>query len=118
MKMRQDYTCPLELTHDMIRGKWKPIILWQLNKGSRSLADLQREIKGISQKMLLEHLGELTTCGIVEKTTYEGYPLKEANALTDRGRKIYEAVLILQEVGIEIMLEDHQEELLKAKGLI
>lgn len=118
MKMRAEYTCPLELTHDMIRGKWKPIILWQLAKGSQSLAQLQKEIKGISQKMLLEHLGELLTCGIVEKTTYEGYPLKVSYTLTARGRKIYKAVLIMQEVGIEIMLEDHQEELLKAKGLI
>ena len=33
MKLRSDYTCPLELTHDIIRGKWKPIILWQLSKG-------------------------------------------------------------------------------------
>ena len=29
MKMRTEYTCPLELVHDMIKGKWKPIILWQ-----------------------------------------------------------------------------------------
>ena len=27
MKMRDDDTCPLELVHDMIKGKWKPIIL-------------------------------------------------------------------------------------------
>ena len=26
MKMRTEYTCPLELVHDMIKGKWKPII--------------------------------------------------------------------------------------------
>lgn len=118
MKMRTEYTCPLELTHDMIRGKWKPIILWQLDQGSQSLAELQRAIKGISQKMLLEHLGELIACGLVEKTSYDSYPLKVAYDLTERGRKIYGAVLILQEVGIEIMLEDHQEDLLKAKGLI
>ncbi|MEG0944887.1 MAG: transcriptional regulator, partial [Angelakisella sp.] len=23
MKLRSEYTCPLELTHDMIKGKWK-----------------------------------------------------------------------------------------------
>ena len=23
MKMRDEYTCPLELTHDAIKGKWK-----------------------------------------------------------------------------------------------
>ncbi len=33
MKIRDEYTCPLELTHDITKGKWKPIILWQLGKG-------------------------------------------------------------------------------------
>ena len=53
MKTRTEYTCPLELTHDITKGKWKPIILWQLGKGPHSLAGLKREIKGISQKMLI-----------------------------------------------------------------
>ena len=60
MKMRTEYTCPLELVHDMIKGKWKPIILWRLRLGATSLAKLERDIDGITQKMLLEHLKELT----------------------------------------------------------
>lgn len=106
MKMRDQYTCPLELTHDMIRGKWKPIILWQLSKGACSLSSLKKEIKGITQKMLLEHLQELQICGVVGKTTYEGYPLRVEYYLTERGKKIFEAVSIMQEVGIEILAED------------
>lgn len=42
MKMREEYTCPLELTHDMIKGKWKPVILWQLSKGPASLSALKK----------------------------------------------------------------------------
>ena len=118
MKMRKEYTCPLELTHDMIKGKWKPIILWQLSKGTSSLSDLKREIKGISQKMLLQHLNELGDCGVVGKTSYEGYPLRVDYYLTDRGKKIFEAVSIMQSVGIEIMVEDNKTELLKEKGLL
>ncbi len=118
MKLRDEYTCPLELTHDMIKGKWKPIILWQLSKGPRSLSSLKKEIMGISQKMLLQHLSELTHCGAVEKHTYEGYPLKVEYYLTKRGEKVFEAVAIMQEVGIEIMQEDGRTEFLKEKGLI
>ena len=33
MKLRETFTCPLELTHDMLEGKWKPIILWRLRLG-------------------------------------------------------------------------------------
>ena len=49
MKMRNEYTCPLELTHDIIKGKWKPIILWELSKGGSSLSVLKKSIRGISQ---------------------------------------------------------------------
>ncbi len=51
MKMRTEYTCPLELVHDMLKGKWKPIILWRLRLGTTSLAKLERDIDGITQKM-------------------------------------------------------------------
>ena len=53
MKIRTEYTCPLELTHDTIKGKWKPIILWQLSKETQSLSALRKSIGSISQKMLL-----------------------------------------------------------------
>lgn len=118
MKMRGEYTCPLELTHDIIRGKWKPIILWQLNKGTCSLSLLRKEIRGISQKMLIEHLRELEACGVIGKTSYGGYPLRVDYYLEERGRKIFKAIAIMQEVGIEIMREDGRTELLKKKGLI
>lgn len=106
MKLRQDYTCPLELTHDLIRGKWKPIILWQLSKGTRSLSALKSEINGVSQKMLIQQLTELVSYGIVGKHSYEGYPLKVDYFLTERGQKIFEAVSIMQAIGTEIMNEN------------
>lgn len=118
MKMRSDYTCPLELTHDMIRGKWKPLILWQLNKGACSPSTLKKSIRGISQKMLQQHLHELLTCGVIKKTTSDGYPLKTDYFLTERGKKIYEAVSIMQSVGIDMMLEDNREDFLRDKGLL
>ena len=59
MKIRKDYTCPLEIVHDIVKGKWKPIILFQLKDSSKSLSQLEKDINGITQKMLLEQLKEL-----------------------------------------------------------
>ncbi|MCR1838984.1 winged helix-turn-helix transcriptional regulator [Murimonas intestini] len=118
MKVRDTYTCPLELTHDIIRGKWKPIILWQLGKGAASLSALQNDIEGIGQKMLLQHLGELQTFGMVQKELQEGYPLKVEYSLTDKGRRMLSIISAMQEIGIELMKEDGKEEFLKNKGLI
>ena len=90
MKMRTEYTCPLELVHDMIKGKWKPIILWRLRLGATSLAKLERDIDGITQKM------ELMDYGFVEKKFYEGYPLRVEYSLTDdMGMKILEALKLM-----------------------
>ena len=51
MKVRNEYTCPLEVAHDIIKGKWKPVILYQINHlGRASLSRLEKDINGISQK--------------------------------------------------------------------
>ena len=118
MKIRDKYTCPLELTHDLTKGKWKPIILWQLGKGVMSLAQLERDIIGISQKMLLEQLKELTDFGMVAKRAFEGYPLKVEYSLTERGEKLLEAITIMQGVGIDLMKESGMDDILKEKGFI
>ncbi len=103
----------------MIKGKWKPIILWRLRLGRTSLAQLERDINGITQKMLLEQLKELIEYGLVDKKNYGGYPLKVEYFLTvDRGAKIVEALTIMQKLGIEFMLSSGMEDVLLEKGVI
>ncbi len=96
MKMRTEYTCPLEPMHDIIIGKWKSIILWRLGLGATFLAKLERDIDGVTQKMLLEQLKELMDYGFVEKKSYEGYPVHVEYSLTDgMGTEILEALRIM-----------------------
>jgi DNA-binding HxlR family transcriptional regulator len=104
MKIRKDITCPLELTHDIIKGKWKPIIIWNL-KENKSLSSLEKSINGISQKMLLEHLKELMEYKIIDKNSFEGYPLKVEYFLTERGKELLNAIVILQKIGSNIQEE-------------
>jgi DNA-binding HxlR family transcriptional regulator len=107
MKIRKEYTCPLEIVHDIMKGKWKTVILWQLKfRGKASLSRLQQDIRGISQKMLLEQLRELREFGLVEKINYDGYPLKVEYFLNaDKGLKIVKALEIMQEIGREYLKE-------------
>lgn len=108
MKLRNEYTCPVEIIHDILKGKWKMVILIQLNYFQRSsLSNLQKSIKGISQKMLLQHLNELIEFDLIGKYTYEGYPLKvEYYIKESKGRKVIKALNILQEVGQEYINEN------------
>jgi DNA-binding HxlR family transcriptional regulator len=118
MKIRDDYTCPLEIVHDIIRGKWKTIILFQLQYGNTSLSRLEQDISGISQKMLLQQLRELQEFGLVEKRTFEGYPLHVEYYLTEgRGKKMLQAVRIMQEIGVDYMAEHGMTDILDKKGI-
>lgn len=119
MKIREDFTCPLELVHDMIKGKWKPIILWRLRLGPTSLSQLERDIEGITQKMLLEHSKELIEFGFVEKKSYEGYPLHVEYFLTEpQGKRLLEALRIMQHIGIDYLKMHGKEDILIEKNVV
>lgn len=117
MKLRNEYTCPLEIVHDIIKGKWKTVIIFYLGRCAMSLSDLHKTINGISEKMLVEQLRELKHFGLVDKKTFEGYPLHVEYSLTSRGERVLHAVKIMQEVGVEYMVENGMEEILIAKGI-
>lgn len=116
--LRKNYTCPLELIHDMMKGKWKCIIIWRLRLGATMPSILLKDICGITEKMLHQHLKELLDYGLIDKNTYGKYPLKTEYFLTDMGKEILKALEIYQKVGIEYMLNNGQEHILKEKGLI
>ena len=119
MKIRDDYTCPLEIVHDIIKGKWKTIILYQMKDGPKGLSELEREIEGITQKMLLEQLRELIEFGLVEKKSYEGYPLRVEYSVTERrGKKMIEAISIMQMIGVDYMLENGMMDALIRKRIL
>lgn len=117
MKIRENYTCPLELVHDIIKGKWKTIIIFQLRNGICSFSELHHSIVGISQKMLLEQLHELKEFGLVDKNSYDGFPLRVEYYLAERGEKMLSAIRIMQEIGIEYMVEHDMTDFLDEKGI-
>lgn len=103
----------------MIKGKWKPIILWRLRLGATSLSQLERDIEGITQKMLIEQIKELVEYGLVQKKTFEGYPLHVEYSLTpDMGQEILKALIIMQHIGIEYFKKNGMEDILIEKGII
>ncbi|MBP5187354.1 MAG: helix-turn-helix transcriptional regulator [Clostridiales bacterium] len=119
MKIRDDYTCPLEIVHDIIKGKWKTIIMYQMKDGPKGLSEMEHKIEGITQKMLLEQLHELIEFGLVEKKSYDGYPLRVEYSITERrGRKMIEAIDIMQMIGVDYMVERNMMDSLLKKGIL
>lgn len=67
MKIRKEYTCPLEIVHDFVKEKWKTIIIFQLGKGNMTLSSIEHSIEGISQNVGIEYMIEQGQSDILEK---------------------------------------------------
>lgn len=63
------YPCPVQLTLDIIGGKWKPLILWVLRGGAaRRFNDLLKAMPDLTHKVLTEQLRQLESDGLVSRS--------------------------------------------------
>lgn len=86
------FVCALDLGFDLIRGKWKAVILCHLNRGPKRFLELQRITHGVSQKILTERLRDLEEDGLVERIVYAQVPPKVEYILTPKGKEIVPAL--------------------------
>jgi len=93
------YHCPVEMVIDLISGKWKLLILGKLMGGTKRFSQLQREIPGITQKMLTKQLRELEICGLVKRTVYPEVPPRVEYSLTPLGRSLEEIFSAMEKWG-------------------
>jgi DNA-binding HxlR family transcriptional regulator len=82
--------CPSRLVLDRIADKWTALVIQVLASGTRRYAELQREIGGISQKMLTQTLRSLERDGLVQRKVYPEVPPKVEYALSKLGRTLIE----------------------------
>jgi DNA-binding HxlR family transcriptional regulator len=85
-----DAQCPSRLVLDRIADKWTALIIQILARGTMRYAMLQREIGGISQKMLTQTLRSLERDGLVQRTVHPVVPPKVEYSLTRLGRTLIE----------------------------
>src|SRR5919199_1091786 len=98
---RKALKCPAELTLDVIEGRWKVLILWQLFQGARRFSELFRALPGITQKMLTQQLRELERDGIVARTVYPQVPPRVEYRLTPRGETLKPVVRAMCRWGVQ-----------------
>ena len=80
------FNCPLELTMDIVKGKWQCVILWHLRLGPLRFGQLQRRLPGITQKMLSQQLLKLEQDFLLTKKIYPIIPPKVEYSLTELGK--------------------------------
>ncbi|GGZ32822.1 winged helix-turn-helix transcriptional regulator [Streptomyces poonensis] len=101
---RGPYICGVDAAMDVVSGKWKSLILWELhNYGTRRFAELRRGLPGVSEKMLVQHLREMEEDGLVHREVYPQVPPKVEYSLTEHGVSLNAALAALGEWGAERM---------------
>jgi DNA-binding HxlR family transcriptional regulator len=81
-------TCPTRQVLDLIADKWAALVVGLLENGPQRFAALQRQIGGISQKMLTQTLRELERDGLVHRTVYAEVPPRVEYSLTPLGQTL------------------------------
>ena len=97
----EEYYCPVKLTADIIGGKWKPLILFYLEDGTRRFGQLQKLIPGMTKKMLTQHLRELERDGIIHREVYAVVPPKVEYSLTKHGESLKPILKLMSAWGIK-----------------
>lgn len=75
----------LQFILQVLGGKWKIHILSKLYFGKKRFKELEREVIGISPKMLIKELKDLEAINIISRQTFNTVPITVEYSLTQEG---------------------------------
>lgn len=100
---RESMRCGLDSVLEVVGGKWKALVIWELHEQPRRFGELRRIVEGISEKVLIQQLRELEADGIVHRKQYNEVPPKVEYSLTGFGQSLNDALIPLCNWGEENM---------------
>ena len=80
--------CPVATAVALVGGKWKLLILRNLRSRPWRFNELQRDLEGISQKVLTDSLRQMMDDGLVYRQDYQELPPRVEYGLTDLGKEM------------------------------
>ncbi|EFL27969.1 putative transcriptional regulator [Streptomyces himastatinicus ATCC 53653] len=87
------YICGIDAALDVVSGKWKGLILWELDAHRvRRFSELRRGLPGVTEKMLTQHLREMEKDGLVHREVYAEVPPRVEYSLTEHGHTLNQAL--------------------------
>lgn len=107
---------PIRIYNEILGGKWRLLILYQLFSKTQRFKDLQINIDGITPRMLTKELRMLEKYNLVEKEVYREVPPRVEYSLTDDGVKLFPLIENIKRFGENFAyllnedLEKQQEE--------
>ncbi|MDF1675105.1 MAG: helix-turn-helix domain-containing protein [Vicingaceae bacterium] len=106
-----EYVLAIHDTMNVINGKWKLPIMGSLLYGKKRFKELEREIPGITPRMLSKQLKDLELNSIVKRTVYNTTPVTVEYELTPSGKEFRSVLDVMVEWGMQ-----HRKRVLKIIG--
>ena len=85
-----NYHCPIEVTLELIGGKYKALILWHLIEKTLRFNEIRTLIPQATPKMLTQQLRLLEEDGLVHRKVYPIVPPKVEYSLSPKGQSLME----------------------------
>jgi DNA-binding HxlR family transcriptional regulator len=81
--------CPIDAMLSVIDGRWKGTILWRLSEKPMRTSELLRSIPGITQRMLIRHLKDLVSDGILIRQREQGTHPQVVYSISEYGTTMF-----------------------------
>ena len=91
--------CPVATTVQLIGSKWKLLILRNLMQRPWRFNELQRDLEGISQKVLTDSLRSMEADGIVVRTVFPEVPPHVEYSLSELGESMRPVIKAMEDWG-------------------
>lgn len=102
MKKKEELPdCPVATTVSLIGSKWKLLIIRNLLVRPWRFNELQKNLEGISQKVLTDSLRSMESDGIITRTVYPEVPPRVEYALSELGESMRPIIKSMEEWGME-----------------
>lgn len=106
----EEKICPLEFAVNMISGKWKIPIVWQINEGKKRPSEFLRGIGKVDRRVLNQQLKEMEEDGILVKESFNELPPRVEYSLTETGKSLVEVLWLLNKWGESLLDKNSDSE--------
>ena len=93
--------CPVQLTLELLGGRWKLAIIHSLYKSTKRFKELERDIEGVTPSMLTKQLKDLEANALVHREYFATIPPTVEYSLTEYGQTIVPLVLEIKKWGLQ-----------------